>query len=118
MEVRRCSIRSCLEKAGRLAKRYVLLLAGGDLSEGELKELGRILEQRHGKLKLIQVQGNRRAVIVKTTNIVAPVFREQGGRMTIGGKELVAVLTSGAIGKLKKRASWSETQGHGQVPER
>ena len=83
-----------------------------------MRELARILEQRHEKLKLIQVKGNERAVIVKTTNAVAPTFREQSGRMTVGGKVLVAVLTSGAIGKLKKRASGSGTQGIGQVHER
>ena len=99
-----------------MAKRYILLEADGGLSDGDVKELAKILEDRYGNLKLIQVQGNRRMVIVKMTAAVAPFFREHSGQMRLGGKELVSVLTSGAIGKLKRRAAKSEKTGNGQIP--
>jgi hypothetical protein len=93
-------------------------MADGGLSDRETKELERILERRHGKLKLIQDKGNDRAVIVKTTNVVAPQLRQQSGKIRLGKKEVVAVLTSGAIGKLKRRASESVSTSSGKVPDR
>jgi hypothetical protein len=92
----------------------VLLVADADLSAEETKGLAELLQRRHGHVKLIFVDGNARAVIVKTTNAVAPLLRAPEGRLTAGGKALKPVLTSGAVGKLKRRAS--ETARHGQVP--
>jgi hypothetical protein len=69
-----------------------------------VKEVEKILRQRHGELKLIKVKGSTRAVIVKTTNRTASEIRQNSGTLEVSGVELVTVLTSGAIGKLKKRA--------------
>jgi hypothetical protein len=94
----------------------VLLLANADLSEAERRELSGMLESRHGKVKVISVEDNPRAVIVKTTNEVAPQLRSSEEPLMVRGKALTAVLTSGAIGKLKRQASGA--QAHGQVPQR
>ncbi len=83
-------------------------MADSELSDDDLKRLSQVLEQRHGKVTVIAVKANPRAVIVKTTNVVAPVLREASGEMMLGGKRLVTVLTSGSIGKLKRRASREE----------
>ena len=91
-------------EGSRLAKRYILYQAGRGLSENEAKEVERILRQRHGELKLIRIKGARQALILKTTNRVVADIRHEGGRLEVGGVELVSVLTSGAIGKLKRRA--------------
>jgi len=97
------------------SKRYVLLVADGELSEAERKDLQAVLEARHGSVKLIFVRGNARAVIVRTTNDVVPLLRDPGRPLKVGGKKLETVLTSGAVGNLKRRAS--EATGHGQVPQ-
>jgi hypothetical protein len=94
-----------------VSKRYVLLVADSELSEHEMKMLRSVIERRHPGDKLIEVQGNPRAVIVKTTNEVAPSFRTTEGAATIGGKKLTAVLTSGAVGNLKRRAAGAATNG-------
>ncbi|MDA4121004.1 MAG: hypothetical protein OK404_01185 [Thaumarchaeota archaeon] len=69
-----------------------------------MKEVEKILRQRHGELKLIKVKGSTRAVIIKTTNGAVSEMRHDSGKLVVHGAELVTVLTSGAIGKLKKRA--------------
>ncbi len=97
-----------------MSKRYVLLVADWAISESEKKTLRSIIERRHPGDKLIEVQENPRAVIVKTTNEIAPSFRAEGAP-TIGGRRLTAVLTSGAVGNLKKRAA--EAASNGQVHE-
>jgi molybdopterin biosynthesis enzyme len=94
------------------------LLADGDISDAEGKALAEILGQRHGKLKVILVQGAPRSVIVKTTQVVAPLIRETSGTLTVGGKRLRVVLTSGGIGKLKRRAKAGESTGGVKVPQR
>ncbi len=98
-----------------MSKRYVLLVADGELSDGDRKNLSLLLEEKYGKVTVIPVE-NPRAVIVKTTNAVAPLLREMSGELHLGGKRLVTVLTSGSIGKLKSRASGSETTKDGEVP--
>jgi hypothetical protein len=100
-----------------MSKRYVLLVADGDLSEGDRRDLSLMLEERHWKVTIIPVEKNPRAVIVKTTNSVAPLLREMSGELRLGGKGLVTVLTSGSIGKLKSRASDGETKRDGKVPQ-
>ena len=99
-----------------MSKRYVLLMAEADLSEGAIRDLQSTLDSRYGTVKLISVKGNPRAVIVKTTNRVAPLLREHGSFLTPGGKKLEAVLTSGAVGNLKKRALVAKADG--QVSKR
>ena len=99
-----------------MAKRYVLLVAGEDLSESDMKELSSLLEARHGKVKVIPLESNPRAVIVKTTNAVAPLLRAQSGELRLGEKRLSTVLTSGSIGKLKSRASESKMPSDVKVP--
>jgi len=89
-------------------------LADAELSDADRKELAAILEGRHGKVKVIAVEGNGRAVIVKTTNQVAPLLRDEGSPLIVGGKKLAPVLTSGAIGNLKNRAT--EAAANGKVP--
>ncbi len=98
-----------------MSKRYVLLVAGIDLSEERLKELQALLESRHGKMKMIAVSGNPRAVIVRTTNEVAPLLRDKGHPLFLGGKMVEPVLTSGAVGNLKRRALGGKPDG--QVPK-
>ena len=100
-----------------MSKRYVLLFADEDILEADFKALSELVEHVDVRAKLISVDGNKRAVIVKTTNTHAPSLRELR-KLEIGGKELRAVLTSGSIGKLKSRASESRGTANGQVPER
>ncbi len=97
-----------------MPKRYVLLLCESDLGEADVKGLAEAAGQKYGGAKLIPVDGNPRAVILKGTNKTAPAIREGG--LQFGGKALKAVLTSGAIGKLKKRAAGAEVSAVGQVP--
>ncbi|MFI5404328.1 MAG: hypothetical protein ACHQYR_01210 [Candidatus Gagatemarchaeaceae archaeon] len=91
-------------------------MAEGPLTEEDCKTLGLILGQRHGKVKVIPVASNPRAIIVKTDNSVAPILRESSGQIRLSGMTLVTVLTSGSIGKLKRRASGPGTTGNGKVP--
>ncbi len=99
----------------RAAKRYVLLLSDGDLGDADVEGLQRVMEDRYGRIKLITVEGNRRALIVKTTNAVAPLIRERTSALRAGRWTLRAVLTSGAVGKLKKSVSGGTLDG--QVSE-
>jgi hypothetical protein len=98
-----------------MAKRYVLLIADGDLSKDDRKDLRAVVERRYHGSKLIELESNARAVILKTTNLVAPSLRSPEGSLAIGGKRLSPVLTSGAVGNLKRRAS--EAGANGQVHE-
>lgn len=98
-----------------MSKRYVLFIAETEISDGEVKELQKVLEARYGRMKLIQVKGNPRAVIVKTTNEVAPLLRDRSHPLVVSGKKLETVLTSGAVVNLKKRAL--EAKADGQVPK-
>ncbi len=99
-----------------MPKRYVLLVADGELSDGDRRSLSVMLERRHGKVTVIRVEKNPRAVIVKTTNAVVPLLRETSGELYIDGKRLMTVLTSGSIGKLKSRATGGEMMKDGKVP--
>jgi len=82
----------------------------------EFEEFGRILEMRHGKLKIIAVRGNSRAVIIRTTVEVAAELREESGSIALGEKRVEVVLTSGVIGKLKRKAEESAMTRYGEVP--
>ncbi|HEV2226390.1 MAG TPA: hypothetical protein VGR56_06250 [Nitrososphaerales archaeon] len=98
-----------------MAKRYVLLVADGDLSSEEMKEIGEILEERYGRVKMIPLKENPKAVVVKTDNEIATMLKEPGWALAIGGKGVRPALTSGAIVNLKRRASVAAADG--QVPQ-
>jgi hypothetical protein len=97
-----------------MPKRYVLFYSKSDLSEGDLRQFSELIGKWHQDAKVIQVKGNPRAVIVRTSNEIAPGLRGARPGIRVGENELVTVLTSGAIGKLKKRAS--EPAVNGKVP--
>jgi len=90
-------------------------MADGELTSEDMKDLGEVLEKRYGKVKLIPLKENPKAVVVKTDNEIAPVLREPEWELVIGRRRIQAVLTSGAIGKLKRCAS--KEAANGQVPE-
>jgi hypothetical protein len=98
-----------------MAKRYVLLVADGELSPEEIREIGGILDGRYGKVKMIPLKENSRAVVVKTDNVVATMLKEPEWELVIGGKRVKPALTSGAIVNLKRRASVAAANG--QVPQ-
>jgi hypothetical protein len=100
-----------------MSKRYVLLVSTDELSEEDRKDLSSILEDRYGKVSVITVRRNPRALIVKTTNSAAPLLRKTSGELRLGEKRLAAVLTSGSIGKLKSIAAGSETIRDVKVPK-
>jgi hypothetical protein len=90
-------------------------MADGDLSSEELMSIGKILETRYGKVKMIPLKENPNAVVVKTDNEIAPILRESEWGLVIGRRRIKAILTSGAIGKLKRRAS--DAAANGEVHE-
>jgi hypothetical protein len=98
-------------KADRMSKRYVLLRSDEDMTSEDLRRATELIQMKHESAKVILIKGNPRSVIVRTSNAVAPVLREEV--FEIGGKRLASVLTSGAIGNLKRRAS--EVWDNGKV---
>jgi hypothetical protein len=90
-------------------------MADGELSPEEMKNLGEVFQKKHGKAKVIPLKENPQAIVVKTDNEIAPKLREPEWALIIGRRRIVAVLTSGSIGKLKRRASEAATSG--QVPQ-
>jgi len=94
-----------------MSKRYVLFLASSNLSEDDLRRFSELMKGRHPASKVIAVKENPRAVIVKTTNEVAPLLRDADPGLKVGKIDLVSVLTSGAIGNLKRRASTAAANG-------
>ena len=101
-----------------MSKRYVLLMAEANLTGEDTKKLMKMLGSRYGKVKLIPVDENPKAVVVKTTNAGAPLFRESISEIMLNGKKLQTVLTSGSIGRLKRRAGESRTTASGEVSKR
>jgi len=77
--------------------------ADGKLSAEDLSTLTRMLEQRHGGLGFTLVDGSRTSLIVKTDRAVSEGIRESLASAEFGGVRVRTVLTSGNIGKLKKR---------------
>jgi hypothetical protein len=59
------------------------------------------------RIVLIPVVGRDDLVIMKTNVVDARVIRESILDLAPGGKKLATVITSGCIGKLKKRATQS-----------
>lgn len=98
-----------------MPKRYVLLLAGEEISDAGLRALRKAVGRRLGDLKVISVKGNSRAVIIRTDEPGARAIRSEGVLSAPGGLRLTPVLTSGAIGNLKRRAE--EAASNGEVHE-
>jgi hypothetical protein len=94
-----------------LPKRYVLFRADVDFTGERIELLQSVLDSRYGKVKLIMVKGNPRAVIVKTTNEVAPLLRNAEPPLELGGERIETVMTSGAVGNLKRRALGAKADG-------
>ncbi len=94
----------------------MLFLASSDLTDEDVKAFASIIDRRHGPAKVIPVKGNPRSLIVKTTNAIAPLLRGEGAGFRLGDKSLVSVLTSGAIGNLKRRAT--RAAPNGEIPQR
>ena len=92
-------------------KRYVLLFSDDSLSEAEISGLGAILVERFGKARAIPVDGNPRAAIVRTGEPDARVLRAEAVVSGPGGVRLRPVLTSGAIGNLKRSARRAAANG-------
>ncbi len=99
-----------------MAKRYVLFMADDELEDRSGKELAVFLQNRVGPVKVILLRENPRALIVKTDGPGASTLRS-GDAISFGGRNLTPVLTSGAIGKLKRRALGGGSSRHGQVSE-
>jgi hypothetical protein len=94
-----------------MSKRYVLFLASSNLSEEDLRRFSEFISERQPASKVIAIKENPRAVIVKTTNEAVPLLRDTGPGLKVGKASLVSVLTSGAIGKLKRRAAAAAANG-------
>jgi len=97
-----------------MSKRYMLFYAKSNLSDDDVRRLLEVVRGWHQAAKVISVKGNPRAVIIRTTNQIVPILRGIKPGIKVGGVEFVSVLTSGAIGNLKKRAS--EAAANGKVP--
>ena len=92
-------------------RRYVLFFAGEPLSGSDAKRLGEALTDRYGQVKVIPVEGDGRAVIIKASEPVARALRGEDRISAPGGVELRPALTSGAIGNLKRRARGAAVDG-------
>jgi RNase P/RNase MRP subunit POP5 len=103
---------------GRKPKRYVLIQAEGKLAADELSTLTRTLQQRHGNLGFTLIDDKRTSLIVKTDRAVAEGIRESLAAATFGGTRVTTVLTSGSIGKLKRRARGSSASEDAKVLQR
>lgn len=98
-----------------MTKRYVLLEADWEVSEGDRKALAAVLEKECGSVKVIGIEGIPTAVIIKTTDRGARLLRDKGRVLAADGRELRTLLSSGAIGNLKRRAR--EAGANGEVHE-
>ena len=101
----------------RRPKRYVLIQADGKLTAEELSTLTRMLEQRHGSLGMTLVEAPVTSLIVKTDRAAAEDIRESLSEAAFGGKRVRTVLTSGNIGKLKRRVQRSSAREDVKVPQ-
>ena len=90
-------------------KRYVLLKSGSEMSGSEAALVGYI-RAKFGEVKAIPVDGNPRALILKTTADVAAKLKGARDGFVIGGRSVAPVLTSGAVGNLKRRAAGAARQ--------
>jgi hypothetical protein len=70
-----------------------------------VKGLKAILERRFSGLKVIALEANPRAIILRGDESMARALRSEGGMNISGGTRLEPRFTSGAIGKLKRAAA-------------
>ena len=101
----------------RRPKRYILIQAEGRLSPEGLSTLTRMLEQRHGSLGMTLVDSPQTSLIVKTDRAAAEAIRESLADATFDGTRVRTVLTSGNIGKLKRRVQGSYPRDDVKVPQ-
>lgn len=99
-------------------KRYILLAADGNISADDRKKVARYLEHRHGKVTVIPIEEIENKLIVKTSAVEAVAMRDTVAAMEVGGMKVVSVLTSGCIGKLKRRAAESVASDLAKVSQR
>jgi len=86
------------------------------MSAQDLRGIQSALQKRYSGLTVIGVVTNDRALIVRADEQSVRVLRSQGGLVSPAGTKLEPKLTSGAIGKLKKRAT--EVAVIGKIHER
>lgn len=86
-----------------------------ELTQDELDVLADILAARAHGAKVIRLKDWRGGLIAKTDVRGAEALRSSCADLTIGRKSLGTLLTSGNIGKLKRRAK--EVAGIGQIHE-
>ena len=98
-----------------MPRRYVLFMADAPLSAADVKSLKGALEDRYAGLKVILVEGSPRAVIVRTDEPTSRALRDDVFSAP-GAARITPVLTSGVIGKLKRRVE--EAAANGKVHER
>jgi hypothetical protein len=97
-------------------KRYLLLRAGRAFTKESMAALKTSL-QAFGDSRLIELKGAESYVVVKGTPQVTDAIREACGGGRLAGLELDSVLTSGNIGKLKRRAGAGVRHRHGEVSQ-
>jgi hypothetical protein len=98
-------------------KRYVLLATNRNLLPEDCKNLGRLLEQRHGRITVIPVEAIANRLIIKTNAVEASAMRHTVASMEVHGVNVVSLLTSGCIGKLKRRAAESTASDLAEVSQ-
>lgn len=101
----------------RKPKRYLLIQAEGRLSPEGLSTLTRMLEQRHGSLGFTLVDSPSTSLIVKTDRVIAEDIRQSLSDASFDGTRVKTILTSGNIGKLKRRVKGSSAREDGKVPQ-
>jgi len=92
-------------------KRYVLFEAEEPLSEAGWETVKKFLGQRFASAKPIPLKGDLSRLIVRTDNLGAAGMRDAFETFVVSGVRVRSVLTSGNIGKLKRRAARSESDG-------
>ncbi|MDG6898404.1 MAG: hypothetical protein JRN24_01565 [Nitrososphaerota archaeon] len=85
-------------------KRYVLIEADRDFMPDEIGRVTDFLSRGRPQLKVIRPKGNGSALICRTDVGGASWVREAIGEF-LGPVKLRTTLTSGCVGKLKRRAS-------------
>ena len=100
-----------------MAKRYVLLKSDSELDEDDLGDLAEALRTLDPRGKVIPIKGSGMWVVLKTNVPSATRIRQGGLGLRAGEHDLISILTSGAIGKLKKRAQDGGPTAVGKVPE-
>jgi hypothetical protein len=94
----------------RTGKRYVLIEADAELETGDVEKIASYFGQRRVKLTLIRPKENPASLIAKTNVEGAVEIRGCSADLLVGGKRLRTSLTSGSIGKLKRRVKGGGTR--------